>query len=247
MYCLHQKKKTKDISPEIIASTVELLSKNSIEVSTTTIPDKNLSLPSLDADNAITEYKDFAKLILGEDTLQISDTEYTSEKGIVSFHGNSFEYSAHQQHSKSTINEISSLKKSKTFLSGIGYNTKNAKEDIKKTDNGYKITYTNNIHGVPVFNSDITIKISGDDISYAQGSWFNITETSNPVKLKSITSVLIDIINSNLDKPTKITNISVGYSLPESDSFQKSAVIIPVWKIEFDNNSPLLIDARNPL
>ena len=241
----NSERKTKNISPEIITACTELLDKNQISVKTEIIPKRNYSLPYIEADNAISDYQEFAKLVLGQDAKKTEENTYSSPSGTVTFSGNSFNIIASGLPT-AIKNELSAVSKSKELLDSLGFDLNSAKETVKKNANGFDITYSSHIGDTPVADSTITVSIQNSEIKSISGKWFNITEKYGSVKLKSITSVLIDLIKADIEKPAKITEISLGYIIPENNSYQKSASLVPVWRLSFENGQTLSIDARNP-
>jgi len=239
-------KKAKHISPEIITSAAELLNKNQIKIDTAIIPDVNYSLPAADADNAINDYKTFSELILGDNISKISDTEFSSDSGTVTFSHNNFEFTSKNKGSSPDSNQASAERKMNNFLRSLGFDLGNMTKETRKISSGYEFVCTNCISKVPVFNSKVTVLVENGEVSKAYGKWFNVTSKSRSVKLKSITGVLVDIMKADIEKPAEITDISVGYTIPENNSFQKSASLIPAWQITLNNGETISVDARNP-
>lgn len=237
-------KKANNLSPEIIASTVEILAENEIFIDAEIIPTKNYTLPLIEVENAISEYQDFAKLILGSELTKNSDTEFSSQVGTISFSGNRFDAKTTTPANANIKTELSAQKTAKEILTKIGIDLKDTSADVKKSDDGYELNFINMPQDVPVLNSNLTLSMTPDSVSL-RGNWFNITDKSGTVKLKSITAVLIDCIKENIEKPAKITDIKLGYIIPESDKFQKSASLVPVWQFTFENGKQLIIDARS--
>lgn len=227
-------KKANDISPEIIESTVEILSSNGISLNPEIIPKHKRNLPSYNADNAISDNEEFSHFFLGESYTKTNENKYSSKNGTLEISGNSFYFTSKTPY----------LKKNELF-DILGYKEKIQKEETTHTGSD-SVTITNYINKLPVFNSQITITVRDDFISTANGKWFNVTNKNSTVRLKSITSVLIDLIKEDIQKPTKITGISLGYTIPESTSFQKSVSLVPVWKIDFEDSNYILADARSP-
>lgn len=238
-------KKISNISPEILESSIKILAENDVYIDSKTIPAKNYTLPYIETENAVSDYQEFAKLILGEDISKTSDAEFVSELGTVSFSGNSFIIDTKVPSYANTKNERQVQITAKEILKELGINTKNATIEPKKSGSSYEFIYKNMPEDVPIINSGLTLTISDSSLKIS-GNWFNITEKSSSVKLRSITAVLIDIIKEDIQKPTKITDVCLGYIIPESDMFQKSASLVPVWQITFEDGKSLRIDARNP-
>lgn len=238
-------KKAKNIPPEIIASSVEILSANEIYVARDIIPTTNYTLASADADNAVFDYTEFAKRILGDDCIKVSETQFYSTLGTLNYFANSFEFTSSNTNATIPKNELSAESAAKEFLKRLDIKP-DTKPQIIKRDSSYELKYTNSVEAFPVFNSEITLSLGEGEVTSAKGNWFNVTEKTGSHNLKSITAVLIDLIKEELEKPVKITNISIGYIIPESSKYQKSASLVPVWRIEFENGKRLMLDARSP-
>ena len=237
--------KTKNISPEIIDSCVELLAKNQIEVKSDIIPKNNYSVSSADADNAVEDYLEFAKLILGTDTKKTAENTFSSSLGTVSFSGNMFDFNLNLKEGD-IKGETSSISSAKGLLKKLTLDLDGAKESTNRTDKGYEITFTDYIDNIPFPDSEVVCVVENHKITRLYGKWFNIAEKNGSVKLKTITSVLIDLIKAEVTKPAQITDISLGYIIPENNSYQRSVTLVPVWRIAFKNGEILSVDARNP-
>ena len=233
--------KANKISPEIITSTVQILKENGININKSIIPKENHSLPMATADNAITDYSEFASLLIGNDYTIENEKEYSSDIGTIRFYANRFNFTMKNSAVYSENKDNVAIDNSKKFLEGIGFDLSTAEKEVKKTESGYCVVYTNTAASLPVFNSQTIVSYNN-----IQGTWFNITDATDTVRLKSITSVLIDLIKEDIPKPAEITDISLGYIIPENKMYQKSVTLIPAWQITFDSGEKITIDARSP-
>lgn len=233
--------KANKISPEIITSTAQILRENGININESIIPKENYSLPLAIADNAITDYSEFASLLIGKDNNVVNDKEYSSSIGTIRFYANRFNFTMKNSAVYSENKDNVALENSKKFLEAIGFDLSTAEKEVKKTESGYCVVFTNTVASLPVFNSQTVVSSNN-----AQGTWFNIIDKTNTVRLKSITSVLIDLIKEEISKPSEITDISLGYVIPENKTYQKSVTLIPAWQITFDSGKKITIDARSP-
>lgn len=239
---LSSNKKANMISSDVIASAVELLKKNDITVSEGIIPDRNYSLSLISADNAVTDYTEFAASILGKELKCSENNEFSSSTGTIRFYANRFNYTP----SNGSIIKADSIEKNcKEFLNSLGFSLSEYIKKQTKADSQTKICFINTADGYPIFNSQTVVSVEAGKIVNAQGTWFNITDKDNPVKLKSITAVLIDLLKENIKKPASITEIRLGYTIPESNVFQKSVILIPAWQITFDDGNKITMDARS--
>ena len=186
---------TADVSDEVIASSAEILSHNKISIDTEIVPKKNYTIYGVDADNAVWDYDEFAKIILGDNMTKTDDVTFASDKGNLSFSGNNFEFTA-----KEGI-PLTSPVYAKKFLKDLGLDMDHANESTKESGNTKTLTFTNSIGEFPLFNSQIDMEISKDKITKISGIWFNHAEKKASLQLKSITSVLIELINYDIKKP----------------------------------------------
>lgn len=235
-------KKANKVSPDVISATVEILAKNNISINEKIIPNRNYSLPLISADNAIIDYTEFAESVLGEDIIPKENNEFSSSLGSIRFYSNRFNYTPSDT---DTIKADNILKSCTEFLTNLGFDLSEYNEQQTKTDDQVKIEFTNAADGYPVFNSQIQVSVKNNKIVNAQGTWFNITDKDTPIRLKSITAVLIDLLKEEIQKPATITDIQLGYTIPESNVFQKSVILIPAWQITFEDGNKITIDARS--
>lgn len=233
------------ISPEIISSTVEVLKNNGITIDKGIIPEKSQRTPYSEVENVITSYDEFAALLLGDDITLSSDNSFSADSKKISFSGNSFVYE-----NSISVNDISNDKNPQTiaaeFLKSIGFDLSEAKVSSQRQGKSTNITFNNYSNSLPIFNSSVTVSVSGEIVTSVSGMWFNRINTNEPdTALKSITSILIDSV-SDFEKGTRITSLHLGYTLPDSTTFHKSAVLIPVWQITTEAGQLYHPDARNP-
>ena len=78
------------ISKETVNNTVEILKNNGITVDKDIIPRRIQSASQFEADNIIVSYEEFAKQMLGDNYLKISDAEFKGEDNSISFYGDKF-------------------------------------------------------------------------------------------------------------------------------------------------------------
>ncbi len=236
-------------SPEVIDSTVQILKNNGIGIDADVIPKKVSDVPYAEAENVITGYDSFAKLLLGDNMVKMQEIAYESPEGVITFSGNSFSFSSKAQASPdAAASEKEAESIAAEFLSELGFNLKNSEKHIEKTDAGYNVTFVCTIDGLPVFDTSVAVGISGNAVASASGVWFNLLNISGPDNsLKSAASVLIDSIQDIVATgEISLTGLSLGYSIPESHTYHKSAVLVPVWKIQSSTGDAYYLDARNP-
>lgn len=236
-------------SSDVIDSTVQILSANGITINPDIIPKKVSHVPYAEAENIITGYDIFAKKLLGEDAKKTTDDTFESPSGLILFDGNSFCFKSKTEPVGGNISEKEAENIAAEFLSSLGFKLKNTDNNTEKTSSGYTVTFENTVGGFPVFNNIVTVEIQGKSVATASGIWFNLIDNSGPESdLKSITSVLIDsITNLNLSGSNiTLDKLSLGYTIPESNTYHKSAVLVPVWEIRDTGANTYYTDARNP-
>lgn len=245
---LTAEKKKAELSPAVLDATVQILKDKNIILDKSVIPKKNGSAHILQADNAITDYASFAELILGEACFKKDGYTYVSDKGEISFSGDSFAFNAVTTgKSSGMLTQKNAQKTAFSFLKGLGFNMSTAKAvSLLKKDGIWRIKIRDFAEKRPVFSSEINISVSDSGVISLSGSWFNQKETrEQDSNLKSITGILIDFAEKYADGSLyKITALELGYSVFDNENYHKSASLIPVGKIIVDKNTEYFIDAR---
>ncbi len=235
------------ITPEIIESTAEILKKQNIIIDKELIPAKVSPVPYAEADNAISSYENFAKKFLGNEITKTGDNLYESSNGTISFDGDSFTYTMKNPASSKSIDEKSAQASVINYLTDKGFDLSNADITSSKNSNGFTVTLKNLVNSLPLFNSVVTAEVLGDTVASVSGIWFNqINVRGQANELKTVTSALIDFIPAATGIPTEIVGLTLGYTVPESKVYHKSAILIPVWQIVEGNGNKHYPDARNP-
>lgn len=224
------------IKGDTVENTVAALAKNGIRLSKNIIPGTNTEAKQFEADNIIADYDEFAKKTLGESAVKIAEGSYESERGTLTLSGDSFCIAG------DTAEEYpKSESEARTLLRNWGIEPGEAK---------YKDgTFVKCVYGLEVFNSQISIKKTEDGRLGISGVWFekNSNQLSSAGSMKPITSVLIDFISSP-ERPegeVEIIGLEWGYMVYETDSFHRSIVPVPVWRIELSGGESVYMDARN--
>lgn len=242
-----EKKKT-ELSPDVIDATVQILKGKNIILDKSVIPGKTASAHVLQADNAVTDYTSFAKLILGEDCSKKDGDTYASDKGEISFSGDSFSFNAISDSKPSeTLTQKSAQKNAFSFLKELGFNMSTSKAlSVSEKEGIWHIKIRDFAEKRPVFSSEINVSVSDSGILSLSGSWFNQKEIrEQDSSLKSITGILIDFAEEYAGgKLYKITGLELGYSVFDNENYHKSASLIPVEKITVNKNAEYFMDAR---
>lgn len=238
-------KKETNVSPEIIDSAVQILKEHNISIQKSIISSKITSAPILQANNAIEGYGDFASLILGSDDYSEESDTFTTKYAKVSFSGDKFVY---EQFIYPVENDFTSSEAQKTAFSrlkDLGFDLSGAKVVSSSEENGvFNIKIRDFYDDMPIFSSETDVVISAGTVSRISGSWFNRTGSGQYNSLKNSASVLVDFASSYSGSPSNITALNFGYNVFDSETYHKSASIIPVAKITLDDEAEYLIDAR---
>lgn len=243
-----QKKKT-ELSPEVLDATTQILKDKNIVFDKSVIPDKTANAPVLQADNIITDYEAFARLILGENCSQKDGQSYTSKKGEISFSGDRFSFNAFTKGklSSDSLTQKAAQKSVFSFLKELGFNMSTARV-ISSSENGgvWRIKIRDFAENRPVFSSESDVSVSSLGILSLSGRWFNQRGTrEQDSSLKSITGILIDFSSEYADgNPCRITELEIGYSVFDNDNYHKSASLIPVGRIVVNDDTEYFMDAR---
>lgn len=222
------------INDEIIMYSIEILENNGIKINSEIIPRKIVSISQFEADNIITDREEFAKKIFNEDCKKISEDLYESEKGRIEYFGDRFTVTLNQ--------DIKTTEKE--FVLELFRNAGINISDYEYSDGKFLKT----INKYNVFNSEITITKPEEGKTQISGVWFekNSNEIFSGTELKPITSVLIDFI-SDSNRPEgeiEIVNLKLGYMVYETETYHKSIVPIPVWRLELSDGNYIYMDAR---
>lgn len=222
------------ISEETISNAIAVLNNNGITIDKSIIPQKNITVDQYEADNIVDDYDGFAKRILGDDYIKYSDTVYESTRGKIEYFGDKFTFTGdyNGNTSKNEANELS-------VLNSLG---------IKISDYEYSEgVFRKNINNINVFDCELSVCFYDGKLTIS-GIWFekNREPISENTELKPITTVLIDLLSSE-EKPegaAEITDLELGYMVYEEQTYHKSIVLIPSWKIKFSNETYAYLDAR---
>lgn len=237
------------ISPEVVASTVDILKDNGVNIDAEIIPKKIGTVHYAEVENVIGDYEGFAKAILGEDAVMTADDRYENGDMSVRFSGNGFLFNNNAEINRELgTDENTARNVAAEFLTKIGFKLKRAKVVCNKNGNGCDVTYSTSIGGLPLFGSEVTVSVMGNSVATVSGTWFNEgSATGTDSVLKSITSVLIDTIPNFDTSAGEITirGIELGYIVPESSTYHKSATLVPVWKISDTAGNAYYSDARS--
>ena len=242
--------KSDAIMPEIMASAVDILKNNGITVDKGLIPQKNTTVPYAEAENAVSDYLEFSEKLLGGNVTDRGEDTYTSNSGSIKFSGDYFSYKAADSNEKSSaITQKEAITIASQFLKNCGIDVSSAKSAVQQGIGNYIVTFSNRINSLPFFTSSVTLNVQGSRVAAMDGCWFNKTPKSGTAStLKSVTGVLIDFISlpERTQGQIEISDLSLGYYIPDTNTYHKSLVLIPAWQISLTDGTSYCIDSRNP-
>ncbi len=244
-------RKLAEIPENIITSTVSILSENNIQINPDIIPRRTPSAPYSEAENIISDYSAFAEKFLGENFTALENGNFKSDAGTLSIIGDSFVFTSGSENTPNSFERFTEknlIDAASRFLSEKGFaDISSAKCETLKTDHGMEVTFAGFINSLPFFNSKVTVEFFGGTVTSVRGTWFNeLSSRGQASELKSATSALIEFIPKYLASALEIQSITLGYNIPESASYHKSAVLVPTWCITESNGTKHLLDARTP-
>ena len=258
---ISSKHKATAIEPEIIKSTVSLLAERNISINPDIIPAKTPGIVYIDAENIISDYDSFAENIFRENPQKNDHLTYEANRHVLSFSGDRFTYKC--KDAQKPFNDVMANgdfeNRAKSiavdFLTAHGFDLKHTDVKTVKTENGYDITFTGKSGKLPIFSSAVTVSVTGihsdigelNGVSSVSGSWFNtIGQNGSDVELKNITGILIEFMSEyKSSQPVTITDLTLGYTVFESDTLHRSATLVPVWRITLNDGTEYYYDARN--
>ncbi len=207
---------------------------------------KKTSAQSIYVDNIISDYKSFSHLVLGENVIEQNPFEYKSDTATITFSGDYFEINAHKDMVlySEKVNKVIAQRIAEKYLKQLGFNIKESEKNTENENNIFKVSFNKKINDLRAFKIGVAVEMSENGITSIYGSWYNESpQNSTLSELKSISGVLVEYMNKKSDA-SEISDIQLGYSMPEPDTFHESVYLTPVWKITDANKNALYIDAR---
>lgn len=239
------------LSSEVIDSTVKVLENNQIKIEKQQIPNRTYDMAYAEVTNVISDYAAFAEKMMGG-CIQQSEKEYTFEQQKVTFWADSFVYKTESPiyaEELGNINAANAAEKAEMVLKKYGFDMKQSSSTVRQDGEHYIVEFVKIINQKPVFDSCLTVEMSAQGLHKIKGAWFEQIQSSrwnDKITLKSVTGVLVDFI-SNPNRPQKqttITDLRLGYSTYENDTYHKTIVLIPVWQITLEDGSTYCMDTR---
>ena len=233
------------VSPEIIDAACEILEEHGISPDRSLIPSKIPSAPVLQADNAITDYDEFAEKLL-EGGYTVSGNTYSSEDKSLTFKGDTFKFNDKKKPDiTENIRQIEIQKAVFSMLGELGFDMSDAKAVSASMESGVCTMRIRDYYKKkPVFSSELTVAATKDRILSLSGCWYNKRSSGQSNLLKSTAAVLVELASDyDGDTPAKISSIELGYSVFDSETYHRSASLIPVDRIVVGNKK-YYMDAR---
>ncbi len=232
------------IPSETIANTISILNERSITIDSKLIPNRIEKKKIYTVENIISDYKDFAKKVLG-DSFIVSGNKYATDSAELEFDGDRFKINYFGGY---TVSENSSRPEdtASNYLQLLGIDTKSASHTVNETENNLKtIVYTMDLGNSPFFGCEIAVSVSDNKILDVNGCWFIKTETHPTSQaIESIPSILVKLSANNPDfANTEILEINFGYSIGEEKVFHKNGNVLPVYEIVCSNNKSYFVYA----
>lgn len=226
-------------------NTAAVLKNNNIKIDTEIIPDKTGWLGIVELNSIWTDSDSLAKSVLGTGAEKISDGAYSKGKTRLDLFEDGFSYSTGvknitKPNAKTAAEELEQINISVDEKSG--------------TAHGNELLFTQEIDGVPIFETGISVKASKDKLAEVYGYWIFSDSGDSIVKkqearLMPATSVLINFIGSDLydSHGDEITKIEEGYSIgsPAPDTQHKLVSVAPAYKITLKSGAYAVYDAIN--
>ena len=233
---------------QMAQATASLLQSRNISADEKLIADcaKYERVQSVYVNNAVSDNKDFAKKILGENAVLKSDNIYSSELGKIEYSGDFFNASAKENKLlfAETVSSSNAKKTADNYLAKIGIDTKKSQSKLIEDNNKYKIIYSKSINSLPIFRTELTVEMNSKGVVGLFGIWYNInTQKSPEIKLKSISGILVEYMNEKTSENDQINDISLGYDTLNPNTYHESMFLTPVWQIS-DNTGTTYLDAR---
>lgn len=235
------------VTPEVIASTVEVLKKNNIHIEADIIPQKTISLNSFEMRNIFSDKENFAKVFCGFDASSVEENIYKGTNGTMVFANDRFTFTPISV--KNNTNGKDICDSVKILLSEFGIDVSGA-ECIEYSENANTVVHFKNmIDGCKIFDSYIKVVVDEkSDIVCIDGVWFEKVSKSNTrLTLKSVTGVLVDFILNpeRTSGENVIEKLELGYVASDDGIYHESTVLIPVWQITLSDGSSYCMDTRS--
>ncbi len=244
-------RKASYIPADIIDSTISILKDNNITINRELISSEIEMLSTIQGDNVVTSYEEFAEKILGNGFILLDETTFKSDSGKLYFNGDSFRFeSTGKLSGNNSLSPMECEKKIKSTLQGYGFVFTNVSTKVsEKPENGYTIIFQDYYNSSPIYASNVIVMADDSgNITQLSGTWYNIKDDfqTDDNELKSVTSILIDFISEyGINAPCEIVGLDLGFNVFESEIYHKSASLIPVQKITLKGGKEYYIDSRN--
>lgn len=242
-----QKKETQ-ISPEVVDAAIKILADHNLSIDKSVIFPKIPQAPVLQADNVISDYSEFANLLLGDGFSQSGEYTFFTKDANLTFSGDSFQFEYISKPDVSdSFTENEAQKSVFSYLENLGFDISGAKVVSSSLNGGmYHIKVRDYANNMPVYSSETDIFVSKDEVYSLSGSWFNRRINANAGgSLKNPAGILVDFAASYEGAPAEIKSAELGYSVYDSNTYHRSASLIPVTKILLSGGNEYFVDSRS--
>lgn len=241
------------ITPEIIDATINILENNNIKIDKSIIPIKTYDIPYAEVRNIIQDYDLFVGKFFNEYIKSEDNMTYQNENQTILFYGDKFSYSLKNPDASfetTSLSDSNAIEIAKKICEFYDFDISHALTSISLSDDMFYVTVVNTINKKPIFDSTLVITLCKDGLVSINGSWFEENDSQlikTKLSLKSVTGVLVDfILEPNRPEYTnEITNLQLGYSTYEAETFHKTIALIPTWQISLNDGSTYYLDTRD--
>lgn len=227
---------------------LEVLKINGIEAAESVLPSKSKAVKTAAVENLTPDGEEIAKMLLGETYEAVSEENGTikyvvGDKTAWSV-GGKFGYKDNSAIADTNLNK-DSVNFAKNVLSGLGIDTSFTKSEIVED----KIVFTYYFNNLPLFESNLYMKVSDGKVAELGGYIIGINEVDDEkTEVASPNDALARFLRDAKrgEEKQKIVSLSLGYSvlLADSSVHFKNTETIPTYKIVTDKNRVFYYDAR---
>ncbi len=243
------------IDEDTIAQTIEVLQKNAVTIDKNLIPAKIPKISTLEVSNALGDTGELANKVLGNQyTMSSSGKIFTKSGKRLSVSGDMIFYiNGNPKEILSNLTEQNAAETVKQRFEDYGFDMKNALFSVTAGDErAYQVLAEQTVNRRIVFDAAFKAAVSSNGLLSFEGSWFVPQEkktvfNGGSKRARLVTGVLIDFLSDPLrpkGTPAVITGLSLGYLTGEKDTFHKSVMAVPTWRVTTDDGRSYYYDAR---
>lgn len=236
-----------------IEQTVEILQRNNIFVKADVIPTKTPKLGSIDVQNSVADFDEFAKRVLGEQAASLSGGHYAFSTMRLSLEGDMILYT-----DSAPLDNIKELTASSAqrcvaeWLGKHGFENNMLSSYAAENDDGYTVYINQKIDRYSLLDSYFEAQVTKNGITRLYGSWFVPSSgqsafSNDTARVKPITSILLDFARDDSrikNGSDTILQIDLGYITGEKNTHHTFATAVPVWRIRCSDGKDYFFEAR---